>query len=80
MSGSIKTGKGERGMRKGTNLYVIQAVETEATLNIGRKIELSWIDGMKGALPVFTNKRKAQKYVNTFPKESRPQIKTMVVK
>lgn len=38
------------------------------------RTSLSLTDGMVGMSPVFSSKRAAQKYVNTFPKESRPEI------
>lgn len=45
--------------------YAIKLVESEREVQtpIGyAKLKLQWADGMCGAIPVFTNKKKAQKY------------------
>ena len=45
--------------------YAVEVIETEHGIEttVGRSnIKLSWADGMCGVMPVFTNKKKAQKY------------------
>ena len=42
--------------------YAIGMVEKRVLTNIGRGMALTWADGMVGAMPVFSNKKKAQKY------------------
>ena len=44
-------------------LYIVKALHKEVTLGIGKgiDIDLSWIDGQIGALPVFSNKQKAMR-------------------
>jgi len=45
--------------------YAIKLVESEREVQtpIGyAKLKLQWADGMCGVIPIFTNKKKAQKY------------------
>jgi len=45
--------------------YAVEAIESyhEVRTPVGKcNIKLSWADGMCGVMPVFTNKKKAQKY------------------
>jgi len=57
-------------MKKPKRYYAVGVVETEAEITGGfgfltQSIKLNWVDGMNGVLPVFSNKKKAQKYVNS---------------
>lgn len=48
--------------------YVVPIIKKEHEVSINNypgytsRLELSWTDGMYGVMPVFTNKRKAEKY------------------
>jgi len=49
--------------------YVVPAIKTEhkarmrwANIEVEETLKIEWADGMFGAMPVFTNKRKAEKY------------------
>ena len=54
------------------NYYVVGRLETEKMTNAGIPMKLSWWDGQVGVLPVFTNKRKAEKVAG----KKYPVIKT----
>jgi len=46
-------------------IYIVSIVSYKEKLNIGSTISLSWIEGQVGACPVFTNKKKALKYIKS---------------
>jgi hypothetical protein len=59
--------------RKGQNIYIVGVVEKEKTLKTTihayphdieseGTLSLDWADGMLGAAPAFTNKKKARAY------------------
>lgn len=57
--------------RKRQRLYIVLQADEEKILPTSEKskirgghilVRLSWADGQVGAIPVFTNKRKAQRY------------------
>ena len=52
--------------------HLVQEIEV-----YGVPEKLSFADGMIGCAPIFTNKRKAQKWANKFPKNIRPSIHTV---
>ena len=60
-------------------LYLVMECKESMKLNIGQDLHLSWADGMIGASPIFSNKRKAQKYANLYHKSNRPEIKSFLV-
>ncbi len=46
-------------------MYLVQALAQKVEVELGlvkREVPLSFADGMIGALPVFSNKKKAMKY------------------
>lgn len=44
--------------------YLVQQIMKSRMTNVGSEIDFSWEDGMAGVMPVFTNKRKAEKYAD----------------
>jgi|GEM_PF-5372891 len=50
---------------KAKNIYIVPAISFEVNTNIGSLISLSWLDGQVGVFPVFTNKKKALKYLKS---------------
>jgi len=50
------------------NYYTVGIVSKTQDLNFCgfiQPLKLSWIDGQVGAMPVFTNKHKAKKYIKS---------------
>ena len=43
-------------------MYLVMAMTESAPSVNGGEVNMSWADGMIGAIPVFTNKAKAKKY------------------
>jgi hypothetical protein len=57
-------------MPKPKTLYAVGAIRTELELDtcLGTStVPLKWADGMIGAVPVFSNKRKARRYAAGAP-------------
>jgi hypothetical protein len=50
-------------LKEGQTLYIVPEVMTSCLLNNNQSLKMSWADGQIGACPIFTNKKKAFRYM-----------------